>query len=45
MAVDGRYRANIYHGLEVDVVLKRDQRTGKTTHGIVREGSYEIASI
>ncbi|WP_373893453.1 YwbE family protein [Virgibacillus natechei] len=37
MAVDGRHRENIYPGLEVDIVLKKDQRTGKTTHGVVKD--------
>jgi uncharacterized repeat protein (TIGR03833 family) len=37
MTVDGRYRRNIYPGLEVDIVLKKDQRTGKTTRGIVKD--------
>ncbi|UJL45414.1 YwbE family protein [Virgibacillus sp. NKC19-16] len=37
MAVDGRHRENIYPGLEVDIVLKKDQRTGKTTRGVVKE--------
>jgi uncharacterized repeat protein (TIGR03833 family) len=30
------YRANIHLGQEVDVVLKKDQRTGKRTRGKVR---------
>lgn len=30
------YRANITIGLEVDVVLKKDQRTGKRTRGKVK---------
>lgn len=30
------FRENIHLGLEVDVVLKKDQRTGKRTRGIVR---------
>lgn len=37
MAVDGRYRKNIYPGLEVDIVLKKDQKTGKTTSGTVKD--------
>lgn len=37
MAVDGRYRDNVHPGLEVDIVLKQDQRTGKTTNGIVKD--------
>jgi uncharacterized repeat protein (TIGR03833 family) len=31
------YRKNIHPGLEVDVVLKNDQRTGKKTRGIVKD--------
>jgi uncharacterized repeat protein (TIGR03833 family) len=31
------YRENIRLGLLVDVVLKKDQRTGKRTRGTVRE--------
>ena len=31
----GQVRNNIYKGLEVDIVLKKDQRTGKLTRGIV----------
>jgi len=30
------YRANIKIGIEVNVVLKKDQRTGKRTRGIVK---------
>lgn len=30
-------RKNIYPGLEVQVVLKADQRTGKLTNGTVKE--------
>ncbi|WLR53301.1 YwbE family protein [Bacillus tianshenii] len=37
MATDGRYRKNIQPGLEVDIVLKKDQRTGKTTRGTVKD--------
>lgn len=32
----GQYRANISLGMEVDIVLKRDQKTGKRTRGFVR---------
>jgi len=35
--MDGRRRQDIRPGLEVDIVLKQDQATGKTTRGIVRE--------
>ncbi|MFE6703705.1 YwbE family protein [Bacillus thuringiensis] len=30
-------RSNIAPGLEVDIVLKQDQRTGKLTRGIVKD--------
>ncbi len=33
----GRNRRDIFPGLEVDIVLKADQRTGKTTRGIVKD--------
>ncbi len=32
----GQHRANIKLGMTVDVVLKKDQRTGKRTRGVVR---------
>ena len=32
----GRTRKNINPGLEVDIVLKKDQRTGTLTRGIVK---------
>ena len=35
--MDGRTRKNIKPGLEVDIVLKKDQRTGRLTRGIVRD--------
>jgi uncharacterized repeat protein (TIGR03833 family) len=35
--MNGQQRANIRPGLEVDIVLKQDQRTGKTTRGIVKD--------
>jgi uncharacterized repeat protein (TIGR03833 family) len=35
--MDGRYRAHIKPGLEVDLVLKGDQASGKTTRGIVKD--------
>ncbi|MBC7567407.1 MAG: YwbE family protein [Pedobacter sp.] len=33
--MDGKSRKDIYPGLEVEVILKKDQRTGKLTHGTV----------
>lgn len=37
MPMDGRYRKNIYPGLAVSIILKKDQRIGKTTDGIVKD--------
>jgi uncharacterized repeat protein (TIGR03833 family) len=33
----GRNRSDIYPGLEVDIILKKDQRSGKLTRGIVKD--------
>jgi len=33
--MDGRNRGVIKPGMEVDIVLKKDQRTGKLTRGVV----------
>ena len=33
----GRTRKNIYKGLEVNIVLKADQRSGDLTNGIVKD--------
>ena len=35
--MDGRQRGNIKPGSTVDIVLKKDQRTGKLTRGVVRQ--------
>ena len=35
--MDGKIRANIKIGGEVDIVLKKDQPTGKLTHGKVKD--------
>ncbi|MGF7045544.1 putative repeat protein (TIGR03833 family) [Paenibacillus sp. DS2015] len=35
--MNGQVRANIRPGLEVDIVLKQDQPTGKLTRGIVKD--------
>ncbi len=35
--MSGQQRANISKGLQVDIVLKKDQRTGITTRGIVKD--------
>ncbi len=34
---DGQKRKDIHAGLEVSIVLKKDQRTGKLTTGIVKD--------
>lgn len=34
---DGTKRADIKTGLEVSIVLKQDQRSGKLTEGVVRD--------
>jgi uncharacterized repeat protein (TIGR03833 family) len=36
-AKNGQNRKDIRPGLEVDIILKKDQRTGKRTRGIVKE--------
>jgi len=35
--MDGKHRADIKPGIEVDIVLKKDQRTGKLSRGVVKE--------
>ncbi|GET27189.1 YwbE family protein [Prolixibacter sp. NT017] len=35
--MDGKKRSNIKPGLHVSIVLKKDQRTGKRTEGIVKD--------
>lgn len=35
--MDGKYRKDIAPGIEVDIILKQDQRTGKLTRGIVKD--------
>jgi len=35
--VDGRDRRDIRPGITVDIVLKKDQRSGKLTRGLVRD--------
>jgi uncharacterized repeat protein (TIGR03833 family) len=34
--MDGQYRKDIYPGLRVSIILKKDQRSGKKTEGIVQ---------
>ncbi|WP_040626316.1 YwbE family protein [Mucilaginibacter paludis] len=33
--MNGQNRADIYPGLLVDIILKKDQRSGKRTRGVV----------
>jgi uncharacterized repeat protein (TIGR03833 family) len=33
--MDGKNRNDVYPGLLVDIILKKDQRSGKLTRGIV----------
>lgn len=35
--MDGRHRKDIYPGLEVAIILKKDQRSGKRTEGVVKD--------
>ncbi len=35
--MDGRNRDNIKPGIEVAIVLKQDQRSGKLTYGVVKD--------
>jgi uncharacterized repeat protein (TIGR03833 family) len=35
--MNGQSRASIRPGLEVDIVLKQDQRSGKLTRGVVKD--------
>lgn len=35
--MDGKHRSSIRPGLEVDIVLKNDQRTGRLTRGTVKD--------
>ncbi|MBW8686998.1 YwbE family protein [Chitinophaga rhizophila] len=34
--MEGQYRKDIYPGLAVGIILKKDQRSGKLTYGIVK---------
>jgi len=35
--MNGQNRSDIYTGLEVHIILKKDQRFGKKTRGIVKD--------
>jgi uncharacterized repeat protein (TIGR03833 family) len=42
--VDGKTRRDIRSGVEVDLVLKKDQRTGRLTRGVVKDILTKSAS-
>jgi len=35
--MDGQYRKDVYPGIEVAIILKKDQRSGKLTYGVVKD--------
>lgn len=35
--MDGRTKSNLGPGMLVDIILKKDQRTGRRTRGIVKD--------
>ena len=35
--MNGQNRSDIYPGLEVDIILKKDQRSGTLTEGVVKD--------
>lgn len=35
--MNGQNRKDVYPGLEVDIILKKDQRSGKLTRGFVKD--------
>lgn len=35
--MEGKHRNEIYPGLEVAIILKKDQRTGRLTEGVVKD--------
>lgn len=35
--MDGKKRSDVKPGIEVNIILKQDQRTGKKTRGIVKD--------
>lgn len=37
MTADGKLRSNVRPGMDVDIVLKKDQRTGALTRGTVKD--------
>ena len=41
--MNGKNRSDVYSGLEVDIILKKDQRTGNTTRGIIKHATMLIS--
>lgn len=35
--MNGQYRKDIYPGLEVAIIQKKDQRSGKLSYGVVKD--------
>lgn len=35
--MDGKKRSDVKPGIEVNIILKQDQRTGKKTKGVVKD--------
>lgn len=35
--MDGQYRKDLYPGLEVAIILKKDQRSNRRTYGIIKD--------
>ncbi|GHI00314.1 YwbE family protein [Neobacillus kokaensis] len=35
--MNGQFRKDVVPGILVDIVLKADQKTGKLTHGVVKD--------
>ncbi len=35
--MNGKNRNDVYPGLEVEIILKKDQRTGARTRGVVKD--------
>ena len=42
--MDGRNRKDIKSGIEVEIVLKKDQRSGRLTQGVVQDILTKSAS-
>ena len=42
--MDGRNRKDIKSGVEVEIVLKKDQRSGRMTQGVVKDILTKSAS-